>query len=557
MKPPASPPGQKVFISYARKDRALIEPIVGALQARGMDVLRDTDDILPTEQWRERLEELIVQADQVVFALSPHSAVSDICAWEAGLAEQLGKRIAPVVVADLQGTPVPAPLARLNYLFLTPPADPPTVLGQLCDALTLDIGWIREHTRLGELGRRWAGHGERSDLVLRGKALEAAEAWAAAPPPGTLSPTAAHLHYIHSSRVASTRRLRRNIATLGGLLLLAVAAAVLAWLQYQQAQASAEEARTQAALARLEADFSRSFTATMLNTAADPLRDQPRLQKQDSCEHVLYQDANGQKVRYGMLATFCAVRSVLGLESLQDLSGEHIFLGGPHAGGVLRLQEARDFGRYNPAFVHWLTERILPEPGDTDFIARTQSLYDEFARYLVRSFYLTHIHSAQHPEFFRYERRLLALQVAPGNGGERPLNDNMDGPSLLDFYKLGTEYPQIVFDFRSIGFSEEQVTHLSAQAFNQQLYDLRAPLRFWTRRSLDGSAEAVFQALRKLVRAYDAEFTALYEQTAVADVSLPAPEDPAAPATLPRLTELPLAYRQPWGDNGERMPQRY
>jgi hypothetical protein len=570
MKPPASPPGHKVFISYSRKDRERIEPIVAALEARGMDVLRDTDDILPTELWRERLEDLIVQADQVVFVLSPHSAGSEVCAWEASFAEQLNKRIAPIVVADLHGAAVPAPLARLNYLFLTPPADPPTVLAQLCDALTLDIGWIREHTRLGELGRRWASHGERSDLMLRGKALEAAEAWAAAPPPDAPSPTAAQLHYIHSSRVASTRRLRRNIASLGGLLVLAMGAAVVAWLQYQQAQANAvqaqanaeraqsnaEEARQQALIARAEASFSRSFTAVMLSTAADPLRDQPRLKKQDSCEHVLYQDANGQKVRYGLLPTFCAIRSVLGLESLEELSREKIFVGGPHVGGVLKLQEARDFGRYNTAFVRWFAERILPDENDLDFIERTQSIYDEFARYLVRSFYLTYIHSAQHPDFFRYERRLLELQVAPGAGGERPLSDNWNGPSLLDFYKLDTEFPEIVFDFESIGFSADQVTHLSSQAFNQKLYDLRAPVRFWTRRSLDGSAEAVFLAVRKLVRAYDKDFTAKYELTGLAKASLPALET-LPPGALPRLTDLPLAYRQPWGEQGERMPQRY
>jgi len=577
MQTPAPAPGQKVFISYARKDRELIEPIVAALQARGMDVLRDTDDILPTEEWRSRLEELIVQADQVVFALSPHSAVSEVCAWEAAFAEQLNKRIAPIVVAGLGDAAVPAPLARLNYLFLTPPADPPTVLGQLCDALTLDIGWIREHTRLGELGRRWESQGERSDLVLRGKALEAAEAWAATPPLHGPNPTATQLRYIHSSRLASTRRLRRNIATLGGLLALAVAAALLAWVQYRSAQAHAAEARVQARLAseqatiarqqeqvarqqeqraRLEAQFSRSFTATMLNTAADPLREQPRLQKQDSCEYALYQDASGKKVRYGMLATFCAIRSVLGLESLEELSGQKVFVGGPHGAGVLRLQAPRDFGRYNPAFVRWLSERILPGPDDKDFVARTQSLYDEFARYLVRSFYLTHIRSAQHPDFFRYERRLLALQVAPGTGGERPLTDNADGPSLLDFYQLGTEYPQIVFDFGSIGFGTDQISHLSSNAFNHQIYDLRAPIRFWTRRSLDGSADAVFQALRKMVRVYDPVFAAPYEQPGQADLALPALE---APATVlpPRLTDLPLVYRQPWGEQGERMPQRY
>ena len=105
-----------VFLSYSRKDRALVEPLFAQLEAAGINILRDTDDILPTEEWRVRLEELIVEADQVVFALTPHSATSEVCQWEVSLAEELNKRIAPVVMAELGDTPVPDALSRFNYI---------------------------------------------------------------------------------------------------------------------------------------------------------------------------------------------------------------------------------------------------------------------------------------------------------------------------------------------------------------------------------------------------------------------------------------------------------
>ena len=65
-------PTAKVFISYSRKDRERAQRISDALRARSFGVFRDTEDILPTEEWQERLEQLIYEADTIVFLLSPH-----------------------------------------------------------------------------------------------------------------------------------------------------------------------------------------------------------------------------------------------------------------------------------------------------------------------------------------------------------------------------------------------------------------------------------------------------------------------------------------------------
>jgi hypothetical protein len=70
----------KVFFSYSRKDRERAQVIAERLRARYFGVFKDTDDILPTEEWKERLEQLIEEADTIVFLLSPHSATSEVCA---------------------------------------------------------------------------------------------------------------------------------------------------------------------------------------------------------------------------------------------------------------------------------------------------------------------------------------------------------------------------------------------------------------------------------------------------------------------------------------------
>jgi len=61
-----------------------------ALEARGYDVRIDRSDIAPGEDWRARLEGLILAADAVVFVILPDTvarwdlppADESMCAWE-------------------------------------------------------------------------------------------------------------------------------------------------------------------------------------------------------------------------------------------------------------------------------------------------------------------------------------------------------------------------------------------------------------------------------------------------------------------------------------------
>ncbi len=107
----------KVFLSYSRKDRERAQRIADVLRERHFGVFKDTDDILPTEEWKERLEQLIAEADTVVFLLSPQSAESEVCAWEVEHAATLNKRIAPIVIEETDSKYIPPMLARLNFIF--------------------------------------------------------------------------------------------------------------------------------------------------------------------------------------------------------------------------------------------------------------------------------------------------------------------------------------------------------------------------------------------------------------------------------------------------------
>lgn len=249
----------KVFLSYSRKDREAAQGIADALRSRSFGVFKDTDDILPTEEWRDRLKELIEEADTIVFLLSPHSATSEVCAWEVEYANELNKRIAPIVIEDVAGDAIPPLLARLNFIFCTPRDPFADAVDTLVSALNLDIDWIREHTRLNGLAARWRKAGNASHLLLRGQDIIDAERWRDERPKEAPAVTPLQAEFITASRRDAVRRQRRTVGVSIAMAVFSIGLAALAYLQSIEADrqrviadANAEEAEAERAEAETQ-----------------------------------------------------------------------------------------------------------------------------------------------------------------------------------------------------------------------------------------------------------------------------------------------------------------
>lgn len=231
-----------VFVSYSRRDRDKAQRVSNVLRERHFGVFRDTDDILPTEEWKGRLEQLISEADTIVFLLSPASATSEVCAWEIEHAAGLGKRIAPMVIEDVDTALIPPLLARLNFIFATDRDPFENAVNSLVSALRVDIDWIREHTRLGSLALRWQGTDRPRHLLLRGQDISDAEVWRDIRPADAPAVTTLQAEFISASRKAATSRQRQVLV--GSLVGLAAAVilSVFAWLQSAEADRQREVA---------------------------------------------------------------------------------------------------------------------------------------------------------------------------------------------------------------------------------------------------------------------------------------------------------------------------
>jgi TIR domain len=192
----------KVFISYSRKDMGFADRLEAGLKARGFEPLIDRTDIYAFEEWWKRVEELIIQADTIVFVLSPDAVRPDTVALkEVAFAASLNKRFAPIVFRPVQDKDVPEALAKLNSIFFDDPARFEQSANKLAEALKTDIAWIRQHTEFGEQARQWAQAKGASGLLLRSPVLEEAERWIAGRPHGAPAPTEETQAFIRQSRV--------------------------------------------------------------------------------------------------------------------------------------------------------------------------------------------------------------------------------------------------------------------------------------------------------------------------------------------------------------------
>ena len=176
--------GLNVFISYSRSDLEVANQLLNAIQAMKITASIDREGISGAEDWRERLKQLISEADSIIFLLSPSSSTSKMCHWEVEESLRLNKRIIPVLVCPL-GDYEPHPqLRKLNYVYLY---SEPRLSGsgfgtgmlQLGNALREDLDWIREHTRLGNLAIRWDDQSRPIDILARGSELLHWKKWRA------------------------------------------------------------------------------------------------------------------------------------------------------------------------------------------------------------------------------------------------------------------------------------------------------------------------------------------------------------------------------------------
>ncbi|MBU1210091.1 MAG: TIR domain-containing protein [Alphaproteobacteria bacterium] len=222
---PDTPQPTRVFLSYSRKDEVFMRRLATALHERGYAPDFDQSDYDPDnisggisaeDEWWQRLEQMIVAADVMVFIVSPDSAASKVCDEEIAFAREVGKRLIAVECRPVDRTKVPPALAarQIGIKFLVDGVDRfDEALEKLCAAINKDVPWHRENRRLTELAIKWDGEGRPDDRVLSAADIRATETHFErrsrneAPPANVL---ADFLDHSRTKREEERNRLRRT-----------------------------------------------------------------------------------------------------------------------------------------------------------------------------------------------------------------------------------------------------------------------------------------------------------------------------------------------------------
>lgn len=206
--------------------------------------------------------------------------------------------------------------------------------------------------------------------------------------------------------------------------------------------------------------------------------------------------AGGAPDLSGVRRLYCIAARVVPAPVIERLAGAPVFLSGPHRDGKLDLHSI-EFGRYNPAFVRWAADHLVPNVDDPSFRMATQSVYDRHARDLVRTYAAADRYFDRHPN--ELQRITKDYQAAIDSAAApRPA---LQSPAVHPVQRLSAALVPVAECLTTVGSGPTRRT--------KDGVDVRtagAAAAFWVRREIDGTRDEFRAALAKLLNAYDAGF---------------------------------------------------
>jgi hypothetical protein len=173
----------------------------------------------------------------------------------------------------------------------------------------------------------------------------------------------------------------------------------------------------------------------------------------------------------GMRNFFCRALKALSWKAFLTLAGVAPFKSGPHQQGRLDLANARAFGAYDPRFVRWAVENLVPAANDAALRAETQPAYDAMVKKLARTYFVVHAAITSNPQWLKAEARTYLAAARSGHGGwDQPTVD-----LYHDVLGRGGDDPNLV----------------------------RSATMWWLRRYDDGTMPLWLTGLEKLLTTYD------------------------------------------------------
>ena len=224
---------------------------------------------------------------------------------------------------------------------------------------------------------------------------------------------------------------------------------------------------------------------TRATTIADAWRALPRISGQGCGDKDLVFD---YETGGGMRNFFCRALTVFGWKTFLSLAPVSPFQSGPHKAGSLNLNSKKQFGRYNPEFVRWASNALVPGASDPALREQTLKIYKVHVQPLARTYWAIWLVLSGDTQWVAAERRQYMAAVRAGEADAFG--------STLDHYHN-------TLDNLAIGGEGADPNHV------------RSATAWWLRRFEDGTASLWAEGLEKLLRTYDAAWLAELQKTAI------------------------------------------
>lgn len=133
----------KVFISFAHNDSFLAKKVTSTLEEKGFEVWNAETEILPGDNFAEKISDALKESDAMVVLLSPESLKSNYVQWEINYAlgnKSYKQRVIPVLVGseeNISSESIPWILRNLQMIRLSKPEQAEKEINQISEALEL------------------------------------------------------------------------------------------------------------------------------------------------------------------------------------------------------------------------------------------------------------------------------------------------------------------------------------------------------------------------------------------------------------------------------------
>jgi hypothetical protein len=181
---------------------------------------------------------------------------------------------------------------------------------------------------------------------------------------------------------------------------------------------------------------------------------------------------------------YCHVHAWLSFRELRRWAGGSVFRSGPHRDD-LKLDEAYDFGHYDPNFVKWAVDKLIPGRSDSTFRRNSQDIYKRFISERAHTYADVYVKMQSNPKWLAHERDAVVRGIQA---------------HTLEayFYKYSA-----FLDDRYFDTPEDQFDSLELDSHGHDCNVVKVAVAFWLRRSIDGTAPLFFDGLKKLIAAYE------------------------------------------------------